>query len=185
MGYTHYWRQRADLNQTQWQRYLEKVRTLLDHLPAHTDSAGGHYVDAPLGLVGNSDNGEHSPHLDGEIIFLNGDGEHRDGTYLSHEDFVLTRRRRDLYDYEIREGKTKDGPRGEFCKTARKPYDLVVSALLIVLENDFPEVFSVESDGEPSEWQPALDWVNATLRDKAYEHPAGVVPVRASTRIME
>ena len=86
MGYTHYWRQRADLNQTQWQRYLEKVRTLLDHLPAHTDSAGGHYIDAPLGLVGNSDSGERSPHLDGDIIFLNGDGEHRDGTQLSHED---------------------------------------------------------------------------------------------------
>ena len=62
---------------------------------------------------------------------------------------------------------------------------VAVCALLIVLENDFPEVFSVESDGEPTEWQPALDWVNATLRDKAYEHPAGVVPVRASTGITE
>lgn len=39
-----------------------------------------------------------------------------------------------------------------FCKTARKPYDLVVVACLAVLKHRLGESFSVTSDGKPIDW---------------------------------
>lgn len=40
-----------------------------------------------------------------------------------------------------------------FCKTARKPYDVVVTALLSLLKHHAPDKVSVSSDGYPSEWE--------------------------------
>jgi hypothetical protein len=48
-----------------------------------------------------------------------------------------------------------------FCKTARKPYDLLVCFTLLVFADTFPEdVFSFSSDGEFSnqEWQRAIEF---------------------------
>jgi hypothetical protein len=46
-----------------------------------------------------------------------------------------------------------------FCKTARKPYDLLVCCALISLANNYPEkVFSFSSDGHFQDWQPAIDF---------------------------
>lgn len=48
---------------------------------------------------------------------------------------------------------------GEFCKTVRLPYDLVVCAVLIAFKKRFGGKVNVGSDGynEPDMWQPALD----------------------------
>lgn len=40
-----------------------------------------------------------------------------------------------------------------FCKTAQKPYDVVVTACLIALKNAYGESVSISSDGEWSEWK--------------------------------
>ena len=46
----------------------------------------------------------------------------------------------------------------DFCKTARKPYDLLVCCTLIALANNLPpDSFSFSSDGDAADWQPALD----------------------------
>jgi hypothetical protein len=39
-----------------------------------------------------------------------------------------------------------------FCKTARKPYDIVVIACLSVLAHRLGHAFKVSSDGMPSDW---------------------------------
>jgi hypothetical protein len=39
-----------------------------------------------------------------------------------------------------------------FCKTARKPYDMVVVACLAVLAHRLGDAFKVSSDGEANEW---------------------------------
>jgi hypothetical protein len=43
-----------------------------------------------------------------------------------------------------------------FCKTARKPYDVVVTAILCLCEFYTKGTFGVISDGEPSDWQDGL-----------------------------
>ena len=64
-----------------------------------------------------------------EYICINGVGEE------SHETFVLHR----------------DSTRWEFCKTAQKEYDRVVTAILILLRYSHPS-FSVSSDGSWLRW---------------------------------
>ena len=78
----------------------------------------------------------HDVDLTDDLVFFNG----------GHETFVVARVARDF----------------KFCKTARKPYDLVVTACLLRLQEHFPEI-DVSSDGEMApdndEWGPAYDLV--------------------------
>lgn len=48
-----------------------------------------------------------------------------------------------------------------FCKTAKKNYDVVVVALLLIMYRHAPEVWSVTSDGDKADWSPALNWLNS------------------------
>ncbi len=41
------------------------------------------------------------------------------------------------------------------CKTAYKPYDILVTACLIALKHSFPHVFTVTSDGTSHDWEDA------------------------------
>jgi hypothetical protein len=54
-----------------------------------------------------------------------------------------------------------DGP--DFCKTNRNPYDLVVTAALIVMKHHHGDSIRVSSDGEPEEWQPSRDLCQSVL----------------------
>lgn len=47
------------------------------------------------------------------------------------------------------------------CKTARKPYDLVVMAVLLLMHRYAPRAWSISSDGGEKDWLPALDLVNS------------------------
>lgn len=44
----------------------------------------------------------------------------------------------------------------DFCKTARKPYDGAVIALLILCNHYAPDVWSISSDGSRKDWIPTL-----------------------------
>lgn len=55
-----------------------------------------------------------------------------------------------------------------FTKTARRPYDIVVQAVLIIIKHHSNEI-NVSSDGEFEEWTGAVNLVNGVL---GYgEHP--------------
>ena len=66
------------------------------------------------------------------------------GVEDSHEDFYLTK---------INSG-------FNFCKTARKPYDLVVCASLIMINELVPDAFEIGSDGSIHDWQYAIDFLD-------------------------
>lgn len=53
----------------------------------------------------------------------------------------------------------------EFCKTARKPYDTLVCAALIILNTHAPECIQVSSDGDADDWSLAYDLVQRYLGD--------------------
>jgi hypothetical protein len=91
--------------------------------------------------------GTGSPEL-GDIIRFNGVRE------MSHETFYLSN--------------GKDG--FNFCKTAFKPYDEVVTAVLIRAKYYFGEALSVGSDGYWSEWQAGRDLYERTFGEVA-ENP--------------
>ena len=71
-----------------------------------------------------------SPEISSEQIWFNG---YRDD---GHETMVLTR----------------DGQDSSFCKTAGKPYDVLVTALLLIANRFAREAWDISSDGDPEDW---------------------------------
>lgn len=67
----------------------------------------------------------------------------------SYESFIFERVL-DVPDYQ-RE-KTPDGPFFNFCKTAFRPYDLAVTAALIIAKHHLKGAMTVTSDGEAPHW---------------------------------
>lgn len=67
----------------------------------------------------------------------------------SHETFRVER------DWEPEKWQTNWQTEGIFscCKTAYKPYDILVTACLIALKQHFPDVFTITSDGESHDWE--------------------------------
>jgi hypothetical protein len=51
-------------------------------------------------------------------------------------------------------------PDFNFCKTAYKPYDLVVCALLAFINHIAPDALDIRSDGDEEDWREALEFVN-------------------------
>jgi hypothetical protein len=47
----------------------------------------------------------------------------------------------------------KDSRYFDCCKTARKPYDAVVTAMLLAVKEAYGDAVTLESDGLPSEWE--------------------------------
>lgn len=97
--------------------------------------------------------GSGSPEFTNEFICFNGDGSKG----LDHETFYF-------------DGVTDFS----FCKTARKPYDLIVCLILISLKNNI-EGFDFSSDGDKEEWEPIFEFyethigkVSQEIKDKIY-----------------
>lgn len=110
------------------------------------------HVQNKLGivLISNDSNGVI---INNERINLNGD-ESRD---LDHETFFLE----------------KDYKEFNFCKTARKPYDLAVCSLLLLAHEHMNGHHDIGSDGNFDEWQDAME-LNAKLFGYAYKLPTKI-----------
>ena len=76
------------------------------------------------------------PKFDADGIWLNGTNVNDE----SYETFLLTHNASEF----------------EFCKTGQRPYDVVVTAILLRAALTIPD-FNVSSDGDWSDWQPARD----------------------------
>ena len=139
MGYTHYWRNPEGFSETQWIAIIADVRKLFAALPDHSDSSGAYHSGDPLAI----DDQKGGPPVCGtKQIWFNGGGGHD----LNHETFVMVPRPDNF----------------AFCKTARKPYDLVVQAVLLVAKHHKPDLY-VSSDGDYDEWEEARKWAQKTL----------------------
>jgi hypothetical protein len=53
-----------------------------------------------------------------------------------------------------------------FCKTARKPYDVVVTACLAVLAYRLPGLIAVSSDGRAKDWETGVKLARTVLKRK-------------------
>lgn len=123
---------------------------------AHEGGAGGYHDEDPCIIKGPMGTGL-PIFLQNEIAF-NGD----ESKHLDHESFYITWNNKD------EDGEDLYG----FCKTARKPYDILVCMSLLALEESFndPKVFSFSSDGDDTDWYRARDlykeilWRNSLIK---------------------
>lgn len=146
MGYTHYVRRPRELDLGLFRRFVRDVGVLLGHLPPCTDTAGGYYKGHPLLVRGPWGSG--APLLSDHGVGFNGDASRG----LDHETFAVER----FYRPQPWETPDLNGCHFSFCKTARKPYDLAVTAALLLLQQHFGSAVRVSSDGTPEDWEPAL-----------------------------
>lgn len=149
MGYTHYFSRVPELDKIAFYKWASDVRCLLEHLPEHSESAGGYYKEYPLKIYGGMGNG--NPTINFDLVSFNGDENHPEED-LSHETFYVERIfRPDRYD------QLDNGKYFSFCKTERKPYDLLVVAALIRMHYHFGNAVEIGSDGDDGDWQTGMD----------------------------
>src|SRR6266404_3345601 len=125
MGYTHYWNQSRDFTREECSQIRDDFEALLKDVQ--------HVQGIPL-ADGMGDLGT-SPEITDKKIWFSGAGDD------SQETFVVDRVRRPKQAHH--------GHRGwDFCKTARKPYDLAATPALCYLASvTDPVSHSVNSDG--------------------------------------
>jgi hypothetical protein len=148
MGYTHYWTYKpSKIKDTEELRkkfrqavcWIDQAHKLIKKNPSiHQGQAGGYHDDVPCRIRGGLGRG--TPIINESGVWFNGDEK----TEMSHETFRI------LWDKEGR----------DFCKTARKPYDLLVCVSLLAMNEAFKGTngaFKFSSDGDNSDWETAKD----------------------------
>ena len=139
MGYTHYWRQLRDFTEMEWQE-LTRLTKLI--------TADGSSI-----LANGLSDKNSKPTIDNEEICFNGIGDN------GHETFRITKKKRPKADYEEQEAYDKKGA-FEFCKTAHKPYDKYVTAVLCAVYRVQIErgqnIMNISSDGNTKDWTEGL-----------------------------
>ena len=142
MGYTNYYYVPKVMEK-------EKFKTLAQELEFATSFIAGNHSSSNDGekkdkfFTLHNGLGEGVPEFTEERICFNGDASKG----LDHETFYIGR---DNSEERDRDG----GLHFEFCKTARKPYDLMVQISMLRLKHHFPES-KISSDGEASDWKNA------------------------------
>ena len=148
MGYTHYWTYKPNLikdTEELRKRFLQavcwinKAHKLIKKNPyIHEGQAGGYYNDIPCKIKGGL--GEGRPMINESQVWFNGDSK----TGMDHETFGIK--------WYPEKGESKD-----FCKTNRKPYDLLVCISLLAFLHAFENTgaFTFSSDGDNSDWEVA------------------------------
>jgi len=149
MGYTHYFKGTKSTD-AKFKEFSNACKKLHDNLPEKTDTAGGYHKDDKL-IIGDGRGHLHEstgdvPIFDNRMVCFNGVGE------LAHETFRIE----------------KKGT-NDFCKTARKPYDLLVVACLIAAWQILNYRFSSDgfnSDGTCEDLVPAMKYYNEVMQPK-------------------
>lgn len=138
MGYTHYWTPKKSTKE-EFKKFSDTCKKLHKNLPKTSNTAGGYHSKTELKIFGGS--GEGKPQFTTKEVCFNGD----EANNLDHETFYI--------------GLTHN--EWTFCKTARKPYDLLVCACLLAARDILK--FDVSSDGDFEDWKPAIDFYVETI----------------------
>ena len=182
MGYTHYYYRpvKVDHDMETWKRFIEDCKTLYKNMPEHSHSSGDYAGNEPLFLSGCFKY-EKPKFTMSRVLFNGSNGLKRIKKYsncdkgckhiewedarshdeslndLGHETFVLERKAWKQADH-----RPSENTLFSFCKTARKPYDLMVQACLILYKHYFPYVH-IHSDGDMDDWTEAFKFVAAVI----------------------
>ena len=153
MGYTNYYSLKQ-VSQEEWDKFIADVKTVYKNLPDRANYVGEAGDDV---LFLNGDGRYKLPHFGKAHIWFNGGSiaaskrkKGKNGYWeadnLSHETFVLRRKGCD-----------------EFCKTARKPYDVMVKTIFILMEYHFPGKCKASWDGDTKDMRPAIELIISVL----------------------
>ena len=142
MGYTHYWEQTRSFTHDEWEETSKDLKGIL----AYVEHQFGVPLANAMGKPGTR------PKIDQDNIVFNGLGDD------SHETFAVNRQRQKAW--------ISARPGADFCKTAREPYDVAVTACLCYLAS-VSETHTVTSDGRGNDFVLGLDTARKAVPAKA------------------
>jgi hypothetical protein len=137
MGYTHYWEYSPEK--------IERTETLRRKFKAASGQIKrfAKFIERQDLFKIRGGSGEGKPVFNESEIWFNGDAS----ADLDHETFSIRWHE-----------KSRTNPCDWFCKTAHKPYDLLVCfALLTLVEKFGRSVFSFSSDGDSEDWKEVIN----------------------------
>ena len=149
MGYTHYWNFNAQTDDAEViRRKFKRASSAIAYFAKFIKTQDKFALRGGLG-VGN-------PMINESEIWFNGDSEKGE----DHKTFNIRWR-----DFLKHNGNKIDG----FCKTDRKPYDLMVCFCLLLLAETFKSGFTFSSDGDKEDWKEAVQIYEAFTGKTARE----------------
>lgn len=142
MGYTHYWTPKKS-SPKKFKEFSDTCKRLYENLPETSKTAGGYYSGEKIEIGdGMGELSEtNKPEFSETAVIFNGVGRN------SHETFAIEH---------------KD-TKWAFCKTARKPYDLLVCACLIAAADILG--YKLKSDGCYEDWHPAISFYKSNVKN--------------------
>jgi hypothetical protein len=162
IGYTNYWTyQPNEILDTEELRkkflqavcWINKAHKMIKRDKfIHKGQAGGFYDDQPCIIRGGL--GQGKPMINESQVWFNGDAKKG----LDHETFGIR--------WFPSGGEVKG-----FCKTARKPYDLLVCVSLLAFKHAFdnPVVFRFSSDGDNADWATAKHLFASIIIERSFD----------------
>lgn len=151
MGYTHYWDRPIKFNEKDFEKFTGMCHKIIETCKPTSPVGGVYYKGEEVKIVGVNSKKDSKPDISGAHVKFNGEGD------LGHEAFIIENNP-DLVDAF------------GFCKTNRKPYDIVVVACLIAFKRVFGPNVNISSDGEFDNWKDGIEFFNACFPDDiAYE----------------
>ena len=171
MGYTHYWDRQKRYSRQDFNRVVTDLQKLNFRL--FSSDRGGAYGGKRVILAGGDGekrgyqelvkaNGSQSKIYKPVAGTVNFNGYKNDG----HETFRFDRiiQAHDSQDSSSRHPVKKTTKfYFDFCKTAQKPYDLMVCACLIVMKYHLRRDIAIRTDGDNDDWEHATDFVRDVL----------------------
>lgn len=158
MGYTHYWAFKTPERKKGEAERIDKLykKALLECqriCKAYNKTATG--LDRLSGFSAHTKLGQYGG------LEVNGKRENR------HESFSMREHYRQVLEEPF-----------AFCKTARKPYDVAVTACLSVLKYRLGELISVSSDGNAEDWHAGVQLARSVLKRNVANPIPGIYQVK-------
>jgi hypothetical protein len=144
MGYTNYFYSPIVMDKEKFKTLSEELEVARGFMPGNSSSASSGNESEVAILCGWDGTGE--PEFTESTICFNGDGARG----LDHETFSINQDSTE----KAKASGSKNGLVFDFCKTNRKPYDLMVQISMLRLKHHFPES-EISSDGDASDWKNA------------------------------
>lgn len=170
MGYTHYFKKKElEHDQKTWDNFLKDSLKVASRFKLQVpvsyhyimDTAYDPDIDIEIG-DGMGDGG--SPVFDNNEICFNGVGEDSHETFrVNRDDSYLLKPVQDSWTKHQQEVWNKEGTLFNFTKTNRKPYDLLVTSVMILYKHHFGESVDISGDGGIDGFEEGAKLINDTL----------------------
>ena len=162
MGYTHYWYfpSTYEVDTKTWKKIVDDFNKILDMKAWNEFPNAFGKEHGTLRDILEPSSGQKLAITD-DMIWFNGREENDQGHETFHLERKSTKESYRTFPLKDQDGKILEDTEKEecftFCKTARKPYDIVVCCCLLIAKKHLGGLISVSSDGDEVEWNDAIN----------------------------